>query len=125
MNLVAKEYVASRADGRGVLILSEMTGAASEMGEALIVNPNDIPAMALAIETALEMPPEAQEARMAAMRDRSGGTTPSAGPRVPRRPARGPFRLDWHLLPPATRARSSAISAPRGAASCCSTTTGP
>ena len=50
MNLVAKEYVASRADGRGVLILSEMTGAASELGEALIVNPNDIPGMAQAPE---------------------------------------------------------------------------
>ena len=45
MNLVAKEYVAARADGRGVLILSEMTGAASELGEAVLVNPNDIPEM--------------------------------------------------------------------------------
>ena len=70
MNLVAKEYVASRADGRGVLILSEMTGAASELGEAVLVNPNDIPEMARAIATALEMPAEEQARRMAAMRDR-------------------------------------------------------
>ena len=70
MNLVAKEYVASRADGRGVLILSEMTGAASELGEAVLVNPNDIPEMARAIATALEMPEEEQARRMTALRDR-------------------------------------------------------
>jgi len=70
MNLVAKEYVAARADGRGVLILSEMTGAASELGEALIINPNDIPEMADAIGTALEMPEGDQERRMSALRTR-------------------------------------------------------
>ncbi len=105
MNLVAKEYVASRADGRGVLILSEMTGAASEMGEALIINPNDIPAMAQAIETALEMPLEIQKARMAAMRDRLSRydavrwASEFLGALREDR-----SRLDWHLLPPATRA---------------------
>jgi trehalose 6-phosphate synthase/phosphatase len=70
MNLVAKEYVAARADGRGVLILSEMTGAASELGEAVLVNPNDIPEMARAIATALEMPEAEQATRMTALRDR-------------------------------------------------------
>ncbi|MCA1685400.1 MAG: trehalose-6-phosphate synthase, partial [Planctomycetia bacterium] len=70
MNLVAKEYVASRADGRGVLILSEMTGAASELGEAVLVNPNDIPQMARALATALEMPAEDQARRMKVLRDR-------------------------------------------------------
>jgi trehalose 6-phosphate synthase/phosphatase len=70
MNLVAKEYVAARADGRGVLILSEMTGAASELGEAMIVNPNDIPEMARALATALEMSEEDQASRMTALRDR-------------------------------------------------------
>ena len=70
MNLVAKEYVAARADGRGVLILSEMTGAASELGEAVLVNPNDIPEMVRALETALEMPEEEQARRMTALRDR-------------------------------------------------------
>ena len=70
MNLVAKEYVASRPDATGVLILSEMAGAASEFGEALTVNPNDIRGMALAIKTALEMPLDAQKEAMHAMRER-------------------------------------------------------
>jgi trehalose 6-phosphate synthase/phosphatase len=70
MNLVAKEYVASRADATGVLILSEMTGATSELGEALTVNPNDIPGMARAIAVALEMPADAQKQSMQAMRER-------------------------------------------------------
>jgi trehalose 6-phosphate synthase/phosphatase len=70
MNLVAKEYVASRPDDGGVLILSEMAGAASELGEATIVNPNDVPAMARAIKAALEMPTEIRQRNMAAMRER-------------------------------------------------------
>ncbi|HVS37927.1 MAG TPA: bifunctional alpha,alpha-trehalose-phosphate synthase (UDP-forming)/trehalose-phosphatase [Gemmataceae bacterium] len=70
MNLVAKEYVASRPDATGVLILSEMAGAASEFGEALTVNPNDVPGMARAIRTALDLPLDAQKEAMHAMRDR-------------------------------------------------------
>lgn len=58
MNLIAKEYISSKMDGNGVLILSEMTGAAKEMGEALIVNPNNIEEMADALKTALIMPLE-------------------------------------------------------------------
>ena len=50
MNLIAKEFVATKADGRGVLILSETTGAASELGEALIVNPHDKAAIVEAIK---------------------------------------------------------------------------
>jgi trehalose 6-phosphate synthase/phosphatase len=46
MNLVAKEFVAARTDGDGVLILSETAGAAAELGEALIVNPFDVDSMA-------------------------------------------------------------------------------
>jgi trehalose 6-phosphate synthase/phosphatase len=68
MNLVAKEYVACRADETGVLILSEMAGAASELGEALVVNPNDVPGVARAIKAALETPVEDQRRGMAAMR---------------------------------------------------------
>jgi len=60
MNLVAKEYIASRVHGDGVLILSEMTGASKEMGEAVIINPNDIDQTAEAIEYALRMDPDAQ-----------------------------------------------------------------
>ncbi len=70
MNLVAKEYVACRPDDTGVLILSEMAGAASELGEALVVNPNDIPGVARAIKVALETPLEDQRRDMAAMRRR-------------------------------------------------------
>ena len=60
MNLVAKEYVASKIDQKGVLILSEMAGAAKEMNEALIINPNDKREIADALKTALEMPVEEQ-----------------------------------------------------------------
>ena len=55
MNLVAKEYVAARADKKGMLVLSETAGAARELGEAVIVNPNNIQEVADGILTALEM----------------------------------------------------------------------
>ena len=70
INLVAKEYVAVHSDGRGVLILSEMAGAARELGEALIVNPNFADEIADAIDQALEMPVEQQMVRTRAMQDR-------------------------------------------------------
>ncbi|WP_439555652.1 bifunctional alpha,alpha-trehalose-phosphate synthase (UDP-forming)/trehalose-phosphatase [Dyadobacter sp.] len=70
MNLVCKEYVASRKDRRGVLILSEMAGAAAELGEALIINPLDRQDIADAIKLAFEMPEEEQIKRMDAMRER-------------------------------------------------------
>jgi trehalose 6-phosphate synthase/phosphatase len=60
MNLVAKEYIASKTDGSGVLILSEMAGAAREMSEALIINPNDKAQIAATIKKALEMPMQEQ-----------------------------------------------------------------
>ncbi len=63
MNLVAKEYVASRTDKKGVLILSEMAGAAKEMNEALIINPNNKKELSDAIITALEMPEDEQVQR--------------------------------------------------------------
>ena len=55
MNLVAKEYIAARRDERGVLILSQFTGAARELHDAIIVNPYDIQATAVAIAQAIEM----------------------------------------------------------------------
>jgi trehalose 6-phosphate synthase/phosphatase len=70
MNLIAKEFVATKADGRGVLILSEMTGAAGELGEALIVNVNDKQAIAQAIKDALEMPESEQVERNRLMQQR-------------------------------------------------------
>jgi len=63
MNLIAKEFIATKNDGRGVLILSEMAGAAQELGEALIVNPNDKEELMKALEYALTMPVKEQRAR--------------------------------------------------------------
>jgi trehalose 6-phosphate synthase len=68
MNLVAKEFVAARTDLRGVLILSEFTGAAQELTEALIVNPYDLVKSSDALAAALSMPEEEQLDRMQAMR---------------------------------------------------------
>ena len=68
MNLVAKEFVASRTDLRGVLVLSEFTGAARELTEALIVNPYDLEASSDALAHALTMPSEEQRDRMRSMR---------------------------------------------------------
>jgi trehalose 6-phosphate synthase len=69
MNLVAKEFVASRDDEQGVLILSQFTGAARELAEALIVNPYDFEQAAAALHVALSMAPEEQRARMRSMRN--------------------------------------------------------
>ena len=63
MNLIAKEFVASKVDGKGVLILSEMAGAAGELGEAIVVNPNNKEEVAEALNEALRMPEEEQKAR--------------------------------------------------------------
>jgi trehalose 6-phosphate synthase len=68
MNLVAKEFVASRHDERGVLILSCFTGAAQELPDALQINPYDIDQTAEAIRCALAMEPEEKELRMQRMR---------------------------------------------------------
>ncbi|MGA8674829.1 MAG: trehalose-6-phosphate synthase, partial [Candidatus Acidiferrales bacterium] len=68
MNLVAKEYVAAREDEDGVLILSQFTGAARELRDALLVNPYDIEQLAESIRRALEMPPEERHSRMQRMR---------------------------------------------------------
>ena len=70
MNLVAKEYVATRGDGAGVLILSEMAGAAKELPEAIIVNPNDRREIADALKEALQTPAEDQHARNRLMQRR-------------------------------------------------------
>jgi trehalose 6-phosphate synthase/phosphatase len=70
MNLVAKEFVASRSDEDGVLVLSEFAGAASEMGEAVLVNPYDIETTATAIGRALSMKPKERTVRMRALRER-------------------------------------------------------
>ncbi len=70
MNLVAKEYVASCTSGRGVLILSELAGAASELNEAILVNPTDVIDVASAIARALAMPLYEQRNRLSLMQSR-------------------------------------------------------
>ncbi len=67
MNLIAKEYIACRVNEKGTLILSEMAGASKELGEALIVNPNDIQEIANAINRAIHMKPEEQKKANRAM----------------------------------------------------------
>jgi trehalose-6-phosphate synthase len=68
MNLVAKEFVAARTDENGALVLSEMTGAAQELTDAIIINPYDIDGFASAIRAAIEMPDGERRRRMRAMR---------------------------------------------------------
>ncbi|MFZ2148445.1 MAG: bifunctional alpha,alpha-trehalose-phosphate synthase (UDP-forming)/trehalose-phosphatase [Sedimentisphaerales bacterium] len=70
MNLISKEFIATKTTGKGVLILSEMTGAASELGEALIVNANNKQAIVQAIKDALEMPMLEQIERNRLMQER-------------------------------------------------------
>lgn len=68
MNLVAKEFIAARDDEQGVLVLSQFTGAARELTEALIVNPYDLDQASAALAAALTMKPDEQRARMRSMR---------------------------------------------------------
>lgn len=70
MNLVAKEYAASRFDDDGVLILSEFTGASDELKRAILVNPHDIDGLKDAILAAIAMPRRERAARMRALRKR-------------------------------------------------------
>ena len=70
MNLIAKEFVASKIDGKGALILSETTGAAFELAEAIVVNPNNKEKVAEALKIALEMPEDEQINRNRTMQER-------------------------------------------------------
>jgi trehalose 6-phosphate synthase/phosphatase len=70
MNLIAKEYVATKTDGKGVLILSEMAGAVEELREAITVNPNSIEEIAEALKKALSMPEDEQISRNRIMQER-------------------------------------------------------
>jgi trehalose-6-phosphate synthase len=73
MNLVAKEFVAARDDLDGVLILSELAGAAEELSEALIINPYDERGFSAALERAADMPVWERRRRMQALRRRVAG----------------------------------------------------
>jgi trehalose 6-phosphate synthase len=68
MNLVAKEFVAARDDDAGVLVLSQFTGAARDLTEALVVNPYDLAEAGNAMAAALRMPVNEQRERMRSMR---------------------------------------------------------
>ena len=70
MNLVAKEYIACQIEKHGILVLSEMAGAASELNEALIINPTDIEETSDAIDRALNMPAEEKEKKILKMQNR-------------------------------------------------------
>ena len=70
MNLIAKEYIASRTDQSGVLILSEMAGASRELRESIIINPNNVDEIAESLQQALMMPIEEQVKRNQAMQPR-------------------------------------------------------
>jgi trehalose 6-phosphate synthase/phosphatase len=67
MNLVAKEFIASKVDSKGVLILSERAGAANELADALLINPTDTAQLAETMHEALRMPEDEQRARLHAM----------------------------------------------------------
>ncbi|MGB5378111.1 trehalose-phosphatase, partial [Muriicola sp.] len=70
MNLVAKEYIATRTDKTGVLILSEMAGSANEMNESLLINPNNFEQIADTIHRAIQMPVEEQKERNSVLQKR-------------------------------------------------------
>jgi trehalose 6-phosphate synthase/phosphatase len=70
MNLVAKEYLATRVENDGVLILSELAGSSKELPQALLVNPFDIEQLAQSIKTAIEMPLKEQQERNTISRKR-------------------------------------------------------
>ena len=80
MNLVAKEYVASRPDLGGVLVLSEFTGAAAELKDALLINPHDIDGLKAAIVAAFTMPRRRAASGCARCAARCSPTTSTAGP---------------------------------------------
>ena len=69
MNLVCKEYIASKISKKGVLILSEMCGASKELSDAILINPNDLNQIVEAIRTALTMPVDEQIARNTGMQN--------------------------------------------------------
>ncbi|WP_462251834.1 bifunctional alpha,alpha-trehalose-phosphate synthase (UDP-forming)/trehalose-phosphatase [Ekhidna sp.] len=69
MNLVCKEFIASKLDKKGVLILSEMAGSSKELSDAILINPNDCNQLVEALKEALTMPVEDQQARMEIMQD--------------------------------------------------------
>jgi trehalose 6-phosphate synthase len=102
MNLVAKEFVTAREDGRGVLVLSTLAGAACELTDALLVNPYDVEEASRALADALVMPAGEQHDRMMHMRSVVA--------------SRNAYRWAGHLLSDAARVQSETRRMVRGAA---------
>ena len=75
MNVIAKEYVASRSDNRGVLVLSKYAGAAEELSGAILVDPNNCYELTEALRQAVDMRPAEQNRRMRAMRFQVNSTS--------------------------------------------------
>ena len=117
MNLVAKEFVAAREDLDGVLVLSELAGAAQELHDALAINPYDVEGFALALEHAIDMPADERQRRMRALRRVVAGRDVF---RWASDILEGLDSLDPSALPPApgralpTRRRASAFRASSG-----------
>jgi trehalose 6-phosphate synthase len=78
MNLVASEFVASRVDEDGALVLSEFAGVSDRLPGALLVNPYDVDGVAQTIARALDMGPQERQGRMAQMRRRVRSLTASS-----------------------------------------------
>ena len=70
MNLIAKEYLASRTQDTGVLLLSEFAGASEQLEEAMVVNPYDLDGLASTLEEAIALAPEEQASRLTSLRRR-------------------------------------------------------
>ena len=79
MNLVAKEFVASQVEQRGVLICSEFAGAAEELDNALLINPYDTESVADTLKQAIEMSAEEKAQRMARLQCTLPSTTSTSG----------------------------------------------
>jgi trehalose-6-phosphate synthase len=93
MNLVAKEYVASRIDADGVLLLSEFAGAAHELSSAVLVNPYDIDGIAQAMRRAIDMDREERMRRMHEMRHVVGENDLEAWTRLTLDPSLSPVAV--------------------------------
>ncbi len=100
MNLVAKEFVAARDDEDGVLVLSELAGAAHELRDALIINPYDVDGFADALAAAVDMPRDERRSACARCGASSPAGTSSAGPRTSSKASRasGPHRCSIRFV---------------------------
>jgi trehalose 6-phosphate synthase len=114
MNLVAKEFVAARDDEQGVLVLSELTGAAQELHDALLINPYDIDGFAEVVRRAIEMPAEEQRERMRGLRRAVAGRDVFmwASDILDNLERIGPVKVEYALQPPRGAQKPAGDAAP-------------